>query len=528
MATWYVSPSTVTTTGAGTREQPFKANAINWTPITAGDTIYLRTSLGTYNETLTIGKSGTSGNYIIIDSDPLDGGRALIDGQGTRLEGITQSSKTYIWIKNITVQNTTGANNRGFLSGSNWKFTDVEANNCYFGLVVSSASEPFVDGGVFSQCTYPVQFYNVTGNITAKRIRTTATTANNIFRIGGSLTTGVLTLDDFVLDGGTVGGLTNAGLLYIDYGVFTGLSTVKNIIIKNSAKKGVFFTNCSGFSVTNMQTTNNGINGLEINNGCNNINFYSSVFNKNADDGIDFVGDAHDINLYGCIANGNGYPTPDDPLNSGDGFSAHGTCFNINQYFCIAIGNRNTGYAHVNTSAGVLYHCTSAFNGNQAGSTNRAGIFINTTGDNPAAPAGSKSWKVKNCIGYKDYPRSLWFTAVAIGSTSLDFDYNSYKALDDNIFATINGGSTNISWTTYHATYEANSKNEDGKVTTSGMITYDSPCVDDAPWMTGVNDGGQTDPWGKKVYGLPNTGADQGGGMPISGIRSTGYSRNFH
>lgn len=44
--------------------------------------------------------------------------------------------------------------------------------------------------------------------------------------------------------------------------------------------------------------------------------------------------------------------------------------------------------------------------------------------------------------------------------------------------------------------------------------------IDVAPWMVGVNNGGQIDPWGKKVYGLPNTGADQGAGIPIQITKS--------
>lgn len=533
MTIWYVAPSTVETTGVGTRDQPFKANAINWTPIAAGDTIYLRSALGPYNETLTIGKSGTSGNYITIDSDPLDVAKAIIDAQTIRLEGITHSAKTYIWIKNVDIRNTTGANNRAILPGSYWKIGDgflggVLISNCGAGMLYTGLIDPYVDGVSFTEVITLIQFYGVTGTITCKNVASKNTPAvSGHIRVGGVTTTGILNFENILLDGGSAGSAANTALLYMDYGVFTGDSYLRNVRVKNSSKRGLYVTNCSGFNIYNCDFSGNDLSGADFNAGATNIKIYSSYFNKNLDDGVDFNGGCHDIDFWFCKANGNGYPTPNDATNSGDGWSAHDTCYNINQYFCVANGNRNSGFAHVGTSAGVLYHCTHAFNGSEAGSTNRAGILINTSADNPTAPAGSKSWKIKNCIGYKNYPRELALTSYS--KSSITADYNSYKPLNDATFATYDWGGTyaDVSWQDYNATYEANSKNEDSKVTTSGMMPYDSPCVDAAPWMTGVNDGGQADPWGKKVYGLPNTGADQGAGMPIGGIISTGKSRNF-
>jgi len=42
----------------------------------------------------------------------------------------------------------------------------------------------------------------------------------------------------------------------------------------------------------------------------------------------------------------------------------------------------------------------------------------------------------------------------------------------------------------------------------------DNPLIDTGAWLTGVNDGGESDPWGKGVYRLPNIGADQGADIP--------------
>ncbi|WP_027360336.1 right-handed parallel beta-helix repeat-containing protein [Desulforegula conservatrix] len=518
--TYYACPSTVVTAGAGTRDAPWKANAINWTSVLPGDTIYLRTTLGSYNETITIGKSGTAGNYIVIASDPIDGGKAVIDGQSTRLEGITHSSKTYISVKNVKIQKTTGANNRAILPGSYWKIgSGVEISNCGAGMLYNGNVDPYVDGITFTEVGTLIQFYNVTGTITCKNVSAKNSSAvSGHLRVGGTSTTGVLNFESISLDGGNASG-NGYGLLCIDYGVFTGTSYIRNMSVKNSSLRGIYLSNCSGFNFYTTNSTNNALSGLGIYGGCSNIKFYGSRFDKNADDGVDFVGTSHDLDFWFCFADSNGYPIPNDPVNSGDGFSAHDTCYNINQYFCVTVGNRNSGFAHVGSSAGVLYHCTYAFNGNQAAGTNRGGILINTTGDNPNAPVGSKSWKIKNCIGYKNYPRELALTSYA--KSSITADYNSYRPLDDARFATYDWGGTyaDVTWSAYKGTYEPNSKNEDSKVMNNGMISPKSPCVDAAPWIPGVNDSGQTDPWGKRVYGLPNIGADQGAGMSATGNR---------
>lgn len=524
MALWYIAPSTATTTGAGSREQPFKANAINWSVISAGDTIFFRTALGNYNETITLAKSGTDGNYITIDSDAIDGGKALIDGQSSRLEGIIMSGVSYVAIKNIKIQNMSGVNNRGVLGGGNSRFKGVEVSNCFYGIAFLSVLNPYVEDSVFNECSYPVAAYDAVNSVVLKNIKSVVTT-----NIPGSLTIDgstpvLLSLDNILLDGGNPGA-TNVGLLGIYNISFMNGSTIKNVTVKNSAMIGGQFRGCNNIAVTNLRAMNNFMSGVYVGAGAYNINFMGCEFSLNRDDGIDFIDDAHDINLVSCVANKNGYPTPYDSVNSGDGFSAHGTCYNINHYFCSAVNNRNSGFAHANTSAGTHYHCTSAFNGDSPSGTNRGGVVIGTTGDNPSAPAGSKSWKTKNCVIYKNYPRAIYLTSTS--KTSSELDYNSYKEIDTAKFASLDGGASEISWAAYHSTYEAHSKNEDAKVLSNGMIPADSPCVNAAHWIPGINDAGCTDPWGKKLYGLPDTGAHQGAGMPTTINRPHGLSKHF-
>lgn len=521
-ATWYIAPSTVTTTGTGTREQPFKANAINWTPIAAGDTIYLRTTLGNYNELLTVNKSGSAGNYITIDSDPLDGGKAIFDGQSTRIACINPNSKTYIILKNVIGKNTTGANNSAFQMYSNWKFFNIEVDNCYYAISsLAGSANPYIDGLTVTNSDYSISINNGSGAFVIKNVNAiTPSNKRGILTIFGSSTSGTLDMENISLDGGSVNGSTSQGLLYISSGAFTS-GTIKKAVVKNSATVGGYITASTNITLSDCRFEKNYRGGCSVNTPSTNIVFNDCKF-------IDNPGDGHGVNGYNtvtlnrCSVIGNGKPTPFDPVNDGDGFTCHGTAV-VNYNYCVSLNNRLSGFAPVDTTSGSIHHCVAAFNGTSSVPTNRAGMFINVSGVN--ASDSNKSWVVKNTISYKNYPREVWLTTA--GKSIVASDYNSYKELDTAKFATIDGGSTNISWATYHATYEANSKNEDSKVAPSGIIPYNSPCVDAAPWMVGINDGGQTDPWGKKVYGLPNIGADQGAGMPTGGIKSSGFSKHF-
>ena len=59
----------------------------------------------------------------------------------------------------------------------------------------------------------------------------------------------------------------------------------------------------------------------------------------------------------------------------------------------------------------------------------------------------------------------------------------------------------------------------DPKLLSSGKISKLSPAVDAGTWITGVNEEGQADLWGKYIHRLPNIGADQGAGAPKRGRR---------
>ena len=51
----------------------------------------------------------------------------------------------------------------------------------------------------------------------------------------------------------------------------------------------------------------------------------------------------------------------------------------------------------------------------------------------------------------------------------------------------------------------------------NNRVTKQSAAVNNGIWITGVNDGGEEDPWGYGVYKLPNIGIDQKAGIPKIG-----------
>jgi hypothetical protein len=454
---------------------------------------------GTFTETFTIQTSGTSGHYITIQN-------GTIDAEDTRTYGINQNNKSYIKLKSLIVKNTANANNICVYAGDNWIIEDLTVENGISGIAYISGANVNIDGLIASDLSTAVNLISVTGTTTLKNLVITEGKTGTSYgiRITGAGSAGLLAISNI--------SIPNSGYTYgikIDSGAWDAGSEISNLLTSGADNYGLYTTNCSNIIFSDINASHNDIIGIMIGTGSFDLTFIRPITNHNLDDGFDIMDGAYDITIIGGLSDYNGYPTPYDANNSGDGYSAHGAAYGIKQYFCSATNNYNAGFAHINTSAGELYYCTSAFNGDSSVPTDRAGIFINTTGDNATADAGSKSWKVKNCISYNDYPRNLWITAAALASDDIDFDYNSYLPLDDDVFASLDSGSSDISWATYSASYESNSSNEDGLVSSSGKLQKGSPCIDTATLINTIYTAGYRDPWGHQVLGLPNIGADQ-------------------
>src|SRR5579872_4090477 len=88
-------------------------SAINWAIIKPGDTIYVSggATTQTYNETLTVGASGSAAGAITITkgTDPGHNGNVVIDGGNTLANGVAMYGQNYVVVNGLSVQNISDA-----------------------------------------------------------------------------------------------------------------------------------------------------------------------------------------------------------------------------------------------------------------------------------------------------------------------------------------------------------------------------------------------------------------------------------
>ncbi|HEX9972288.1 MAG TPA: right-handed parallel beta-helix repeat-containing protein [bacterium] len=134
------------------------------------------------------------------------------------------------------------------------------------------------------------------------------------------------------------------------------------------------------------------------------------------------------------------------------------------------------------------------------------GIYIYASGD----------VDIKNNIFYDLAAQGILINSTTYDSSLYTEDYNlvnnnaSYSVGRIEAYATI----TNVS-----AFLGAHSITTDPLITPSGKLQSNSPAIDTGVWITGVNDGGEEDPWGYGVYKIPNIGASQRDPDMPSGLR---------
>ena len=141
-ANWYVD-NAVTGANNGTSW----ANAwtdfsrISWGSVKAGDIVYISggTSSQTYNQTLTIGSSGTSANRITIKvgQDIGHNGKVIIDAQNTRNVCVEMQGNDYVTIS--------GNNGMGLTNLVLKNAGSVSSSDRYSGAAINSASSPTGD-----------------------------------------------------------------------------------------------------------------------------------------------------------------------------------------------------------------------------------------------------------------------------------------------------------------------------------------------------------------------------------------------
>jgi hypothetical protein len=234
----------------------------------------------------------------------------------------------------------------------------------------------------------------------------------------------------------------------------------------------------------------------------------------------------HDIICYGCRAYNNGNKTSGS---DGDGFTGHGAGYNLYIYYCIAYANTCSGFAFIETSHGRIWNCVAYANagnwslegGGKVDQT-RAGFYFAVTGNNPTT---GTSWDMKNTIGVGNYPREIFLTAAC--KDLVTFDYNLWSETTPANFATLDGGATNISWATYHATYEAHSVNgAPGFTNAAGgvftLTSYTSVAVDAGTDVNLTTDyAGNAVPGTDRDEATPDIGAYQMTAAQIAAQRDT-------
>ncbi len=86
---------------------------INWSAVRPGDTIYISggSDSQTYNETLTVGASGSAAGSITITkgTDPGHDGDVIIDGGNSRYNGVELYDRDYVTVSDLNVQNIANA-----------------------------------------------------------------------------------------------------------------------------------------------------------------------------------------------------------------------------------------------------------------------------------------------------------------------------------------------------------------------------------------------------------------------------------
>ena len=303
--------------------------------------------------------------------------------------------------------------------------------------------------------------------------------------------------------------------------VFSDGSSISNCNVSATAGgyAGYSFSNVANITISDCVNLNSGGKGFNVIDGSHDLiftrcesdgaadshfnaanNAYNITYNKceahnGLGDGFVTSNAAHDVTYNYCVAHHSGTKTS---TAEGDGFTSHLTCYNIILNYCIAHDMICSGFAMVGNSSGNINNCISY---NNAGDWSvegggkldqiRGGFYLPLEGVNPTSGV---SWTIRNNIGNNNYPREIYLTATS--KSLVDMDYNCYLERVAGQLASLDSGSTNIDWDTYHETYEEHSQHVDPQWidTTYFKLQSTSPCRN-----AGVDVGLTTDYHGNPV-----------------------------
>jgi len=482
-------------------------------------------------------------------------------GKGLNIATYTNPSGPVI--SNLTIENSTLSNNGSALNpiliyndqgtvNSDITITNVDTGVSNYGVYVWNASEVVLDtvastgirlenvqNGSINTATIASNL-NGNNNVGIKTAGSSDITINNVSYTGNDFPFTITSSNDVILSSVSSTGNTlrswyvNGASTNVDFtdctqtnaGGYTVTDTANNVTFNgcttiNPATTG-FSTllNAHDIAYNDTVVANGGQGGYIAMDNVYNLTYNGSQAISTHNDGFVAANAAHDITWRNTYAYGNGDKTS---TSAGDGFTTHDTNYNIYCYSCISAYNTASGFAMTGTTSGKIYNSIAYKNagnwsleGGGKVDQNRGGFYIQLSGNNPTTGTG---WDIKNSIGYENYPREIFVNTVPYAT----FDYNLYKPTNNDVFATINSGGSNISWTTYHVTdgLEPHSLNADPKLVnppTDFHLQSSSPAID-----SGYDTNITTDYAGKQRYDdpdVPNTG---GGVIPWYDIGAYEY-----
>jgi hypothetical protein len=498
------------------------------------DTVYL---LDTIITEVLVPDTGSSGHIVTIRGDYT--GHPCTIAITTGAYSIRAASRNYVTITGIAIVSTSTSTNQ----------SGVSITGASDHITISNISIDL--SGANSVSTYYVTSSGALTNSTLSDISGIGASEKGIY-LYGAASSGI-TLSTISINGGTgvhltnidglvINGLTTANTttrslylytsvtgavqlsnititgtpIYIKSCTFTPGSYLSNATILSPSGSGINIESSANLSISDSSVSGGNSSGCLVSLTSNNISFsncvvsdcagvgywvsgtaYDIAFNdcsslRNGGDGFGVMGtDAthrvHDVVYRRCLSSGNGTKTT---TTDGDGFTAHYDDYNINYFYCTSTNNTCTGFGLVGTTSGKIINCTSANNGGDWRSTGgldqiRGGLYLSLTDANSITGV---SWTIKNYIGYHNYPRELHISAHIKDIIALQ--NNLYLEYDSNKFATIDAGASDITWATYHATYESDSVNADPLFTstTDFHLLPGSPCVKGGVFVPGVHD----------------------------------------
>jgi hypothetical protein len=218
------------------------------------------------------------------------------------------------------------------------------------------------------------------------------------------------------------------------------------------------------------------------------------VLSYNGVDGISFATNSpNGIATYNYIH----HSGQNDVVANGDGLTCHASDTGMVFHHNLLYANRNSGMAFVDGCAGNAYNNVLIYNGDSAS------VHMGVRGGFYAS-SSSPSWNLKNNIFWGNYPDEIRTDSESIPTSDYNVFYHvGNNTVENNAFS-LDNGSTQQSWSTYHASYDTNSSYGDPKLVsvTDYYFQPASPAID-----AGTNVGFTSDYAGNPIYGLPDIGA---------------------